>query len=257
MRALRSVLMAFSMFSRLPVPRTAWEPDNMTYMLAAFPLIGCAIGLLLWGWLWVCGALSIGTALSAAGMTLLPVAVTGGVHLDGFCDTMDALASHAEPQRARAILKDPHAGAFAVIGVCAYFLLYFALCTELAPQRRFLCCFLPVLSRAVSGFAGVCFPVADKGLLHDFSASADKRTSLGILIAWFVIGAAAMLCFDALAGAAAAIAAAACCAIVYRMSGRRFGGMSGDLAGYLLQTAELSMLACVVLFGKAGLVCCS
>ncbi len=257
MRALRSVLMAFGMFSRLPVPRTEWKADNMTYMLPAFPLVGCAVGLFLWVWLWLCNTLAIGDVLCAAGMTLLPVAITGGVHLDGFCDTVDALASRAEPQRAREILKDPHAGAFAVIGACAYFLLYFALCAELAPQRRVLCCFLPVVSRAVSGFAGVAFPVAESGLLHEFSASADKKTSVCLLCAWFVLGAATVAYFDVLAGLAAACAAIGCCAIVYRVSVRRFGGMRGDLAGYMLQTAELSMLACLVLFGKGGLLCCS
>ncbi|NLA05846.1 MAG: adenosylcobinamide-GDP ribazoletransferase, partial [Firmicutes bacterium] len=37
---------------------------------------------------------------------------------------------------------------------------------------------------------------------------------------------------------------------VQRMSQRQFGGMSGDLAGYLLQLGELSMLAALVIIGK-------
>ena len=62
--------------------------------------------------------LGCGLFLQAAGFTLLPVVVTGGIHLDGFGDTLDALASHAEPERKREILKDPRAGIFAVIGRC-------------------------------------------------------------------------------------------------------------------------------------------
>ena len=97
--ALRSVAMAFSMFSRLPMPRVEWRPENMHYMLAAYPLVGVAEGALLLLWAWACRALAFGTALFAAGMTLLPLALNGGVHLDGFADTLDAMASHAPPQR--------------------------------------------------------------------------------------------------------------------------------------------------------------
>ena len=81
--ALRSVVMAFSMFSRLPMPRVEWRPENMHYMLAAYPLVGVAEGALLLLWAWACRALAFGTALFAAGMTLLPLALNGGVHLDG------------------------------------------------------------------------------------------------------------------------------------------------------------------------------
>ena len=39
MKALRSIVTAFQMFSRLPTPRVKWEDDNMRYMLPAFPLV--------------------------------------------------------------------------------------------------------------------------------------------------------------------------------------------------------------------------
>ena len=69
-----------------------------------------------------------------------PAAVTGGIHLDGYCDTVDALASHGTPARRQEILKDPHIGAFGVIRLCGYFLLSFALWTTLAaPVGKELC----------------------------------------------------------------------------------------------------------------------
>ena len=117
MKIMRNITVAFSMFSQIPMPRVAWNDENMRYMLCAFPLIGVVIGLCLWAWTGVCILLGINTILFAAGMTLIPVAVTGGIHLDGFSDTVDALSSHAAPEKKREILKDPHAGAFAVIGV--------------------------------------------------------------------------------------------------------------------------------------------
>ena len=62
----------------------------------------------------------------AAGFALIPVWITGGIHLDGYADTCDALSSYGDREKKLEILKDPHCGAFAVIRLCSYFLAYFA-----------------------------------------------------------------------------------------------------------------------------------
>lgn len=43
-------------------------------------------------------------------MTLLPLIVSGGIHLDGLVDTADALYSRRETEKKLEILKDPHVG---------------------------------------------------------------------------------------------------------------------------------------------------
>ena len=128
---LRSVAAAFSMFSALPVPQVEWNETSMRWMLAAFPLVGLVTGGACWAWQLLCGALALPDILRGAGLCLLPVLVTGGVHLDGYADTCDALASHASPQRRQEILKDPRLGAFAAIRLCCYFLASLALWTAL------------------------------------------------------------------------------------------------------------------------------
>lgn len=37
--------------------------------------------------------------LFAAVMTMIPVAVTGGIHLDGFADTIDAVSSYKDREK--------------------------------------------------------------------------------------------------------------------------------------------------------------
>lgn len=246
--------MTFSMFSALPMPRVKWEKENMRFALAALPLVGVFIGLCLRGWLLISDALGFGDVLFGAGVTLLPLFISGGIHLDGFCDTADALASHAEPEKKRAILKDPHAGAFAVIGVCAYLLLYFALCTELArtPRALWLAALAPVASRACGGLASVLFPAAGQpGLLTAFRDAAG-RASAAILCAWLLASGAAMLALSPIAGGAMLFAMAACLAAVYSIAKKAFCGMSGDLAGYLIAISELAMLAALIFSGKAA-----
>ena len=249
MRILRSISMAFSIFSRIPMPKIVWRDENMRYMLCAFPLIGMVIGLCLLAWTWICSITGIGILLRAVGLTLIPVAVTGGFHLDGFMDTSDALASNAPPERKREILKDPHTGAFGVMGLCAYLLLYAALCSQLIIDRNAILSLILMhtLSRVVSGLTILIFPAnAAKGLLSTFRQASDKRAASVILSILFVLCAACLIYTDWMTGSAMLAAVLFCIVYLFFMSKKQLGGMSGDLAGYFLQTAEISMLAMIV-----------
>ncbi|MDR1421682.1 MAG: adenosylcobinamide-GDP ribazoletransferase [Coriobacteriales bacterium] len=257
---LRSLAMALTLFSRLPMPTLDWQRGNMRYALAALPLVGVFLALLLRGWLWLCTVADIGPLLLAAGLTLLPVALSGGIHLDGFCDTADALASRAEPERKRAILKDPHVGAFAVIAIAAYLLLYFALATELVSEHAsgsasmsrliWLLGCAAIISRALAALASLTFPSVKGGGLLDTLQGASGKLAVVIGILWLL----AALCVAAILSwqAALALAAVAVVVIVYVrvMALRQFGGMSGDLAGFLIQLMEITSLAALLIVGK-------
>ena len=118
---------AFSTFSVLPTPRIEWNEYSLKNVLAALPLVGVVIGGVLCLYHWLSTLLQLPAILSAAVITILPIALSGGIHMDGFADMTDALSSHAEPEKKRAILKDPHCGAFALIAVGCYLLLYLVL----------------------------------------------------------------------------------------------------------------------------------
>ncbi len=244
MTVLRSVAMAFSMFSILPAPPVAWRAENMRFMLAALPLVGAVIGGVLALWHGLCGALSVGTGLYAAGMALLPIILSGGIHMDGFCDTVDALSSHASPERKREILKDPHAGAFAVLAAGCYLLLAFACWTELprtweTVKAALLFC---VLSRALGALASVALPASGQtGLLSAFSGAADRRAA-AVLALWVLLCGAGLTVLSPIGGLVSLLLAGGWFLYVKKMSRREFGGMSGDLAGFLIAGSELALL---------------
>ena len=151
MTALQTIAVAFAMFSALPMPQFDWNEKNMRYALCAFPLVGVVCGVL---WC-VCGVLPLPAAARAAGFCLVPVWVTGGIHLDGYVDTCDALSSYGDTAKKLEILKDPHCGAFAVIRLCSYFAAYFALCGCVAftPRVGVLWTLALVGERALSGLS--------------------------------------------------------------------------------------------------------
>ena len=88
-----SFLIALSMYSRIPVPQAEWTEKNLRWALCFFPLVGAVIGALGYGVYCLCEFLALPQLLAGALLTALPVVVTGGIHLDGFCDTTDAISS--------------------------------------------------------------------------------------------------------------------------------------------------------------------
>lgn len=243
MWVLETVAVALGLYSALPVPQFEWNAKNMRYALSAFPLVGVVLGL---AWRVVC-ALPLPPMVRGAALCALPALVTGGIHLDGYADVSDALASHAAPERKQAILRDPHVGAFAVIRLCAYFIAYFALCCSVEPTAALAWSVGVgfVLSRALSGAMLTVLPVAaGSSMAKTFADAADKRRVRAILLT--VCGfclAGLYLCGGCAAALAALVVSAAVTWRYARTAKREFGGTSGDLAGWYLVKLEFWLLA--------------
>ena len=130
MTVLKSLASAFLMYSRIPMPQVEWKEENRRYALCFFPLICAVSGAVFLLWRYVCTLLGVGSFLCGAVSALIPLLVTGGIHLDGFCDVTDAKASCADRETKLKIMSDPHIGSFAVMKVCAYLILQTALLSE-------------------------------------------------------------------------------------------------------------------------------
>lgn len=248
----RSFAIAFSMYSRIPMPQVAWNRQSMRYALCFLPLIGIANGVLLWLLFYASQVWNLEKVLIASLAVILPIAVTGGIHLDGFCDTVDALSSHQPAEKKLEILKDPHIGAFALIGCSCYLIVQFGLWTQLNfnLQNVLILSLGFVLSRAMSGFAVVTFPCAKtSGLAAAFSDSAQKIIVRISMICYAVFASILMILTEPIVGSVAVFAAAAVDIWYWKMSRKEFGGITGDLAGWFLQMCELTMLLAVATFG--------
>ena len=178
-----SFKLAFSMYSRIPMPRADWSKEKMKYVMAFFPLVGVAVGggMLLWNMLvqWA----GIGELMSAVGRVLVPLLLTGGIHMDGFLDTIDARRSYQSFEKKLEILKDPHTGAFAIIYGGIYLLAMLGLYNEVSAENLWVVAIGFVLSRSLSGISVVAFKGAkNTGTAADFRLSAEKRKVFTFLI---------------------------------------------------------------------------
>lgn len=249
-----AIAAAFSTFSILPTPRIAWDRYSLKGVLCALPLVGVVIGGLGCLYFWLSNLLKLPALLSAVILTVLPIAISGGIHMDGFADTVDALASHADAEKKRAILKDPHAGAFAILGVGCYLLLYFGLLSALPLSWKTvgLLGLTHVLARALGSLAGAALkPYNKEGMLKIFHDASSKAT-VGILIAWIVLALAGAAALDPLSAGLMLLAGGLVFGIVAHTAKKQFSGMSGDLAGYCISLCSIAMLLALVLSERMG-----
>lgn len=239
-----ALLIALSTYSVIPMPQCDWSPKNTQYAICFFPAVGLFCGAALALWYLLCTALGVSALFFSLVAVCLPLLLTGGIHMDGFMDTVDALASHQSRERKLEILKDSCSGAFAVIYCGIYLLLSTALLHELyaGGQIRVL---LPmyIASRALSALCAVTMPNARKaGMLSSFLEHAKARQAAVSTVVVFLLAAAAMLLISpipALFGILAALLAMLC---YRRMAKKQFGGATGDTAGFFLQVCEASVL---------------
>lgn len=250
-RVWNSFLIAFAMFSKIPVPRADWDKENMKYMMCFFPGIGAVIGLLVYGYGKLCVIAEFGSLMRAAGFVLIPVIVTGGIHLDGFLDTVDALSSYQPKERKLEILKDSHAGAFAIIMGCAYFILSLGVWSEMPDKALPVMGIGYVVSRSLSGMALTAFPCANKkGSLSMFADAAQKRVLRIVLVLWLTCCAVFAAFLNWKLAVILEVTAAAVYGYYYRTAIKEFGGTTGDIAGFFVQVCELALACTIMLGGK-------
>ena len=245
------------------MPRSEWTDENKSYAMCFFPWIGMVIGLLSYGvfrfskWFGIHGGGNHSLFFTIF-LILIPVFVTGGIHLDGFLDTQDALNSWQTKERRLEILKDSHAGAFAIVSCAVYFLIYIGVYSCLSVRSMEVIAYSFVLSRTLSGLSVVTFPQArKKGMAADFSENASTKITRMVLVVYLIILSFMISLTGGVCGVGCVIAAGVVFGYYYRMVMKNFGGVTGDLCGYFLQVCELVMaLAAVVadIAVKSGLI---
>ena len=246
----KAMIIAFSMYSTIPMPQFTWQEKEMKYVFCFFPWVGAVIGALLVGWNRICEKAGIGQLAWVLVGTAIPLLVTGGFHVDGFMDTMDAFHSYQERERKLEILKDSHIGAFSVICLLLYYLLYLAGYSEIGQDSVYLLASIFFLSRILSGAAAVSMKGAKReGLLYLFSSRAQEWTVKVSLLLQFVLVAGFML-YQSVGKGGILLVGALFVFLYYRhRCYKELGGVTGDTAGYFLTLCEGVL---VVLLGIVG-----
>lgn len=206
-----------------------------------FPAIGLLIGAILvvvdrvtaWAFPMLLAALLTVTAWKL---------LTGGLHLDGLADCLDALGGHDAAHRLT-IMRDSRIGAFGAIGLILFLLMELAALAELAPAPRWRALLVaPVVARAMPALLARRFPSArSDGHGARFQADVRRRSVAVAFVGAFVLAVAVLGAAGIVAVAAAVLVGVA----VGRFMSARLGGVTGDVFGAAVELAELAVLLSV------------
>ncbi len=246
-KIIKSILIAFSMYSRIPVPQFKWEEEEYSHAISFLPLIGMVIGGLEIGLWIICCRFEVPVFVTSLLMCLVPVVITGGFHLDGYMDVCDALSSYSGRERSLEIMKDPHIGAFAVIGFARFSLLFilgayllaYAGAGDTGYMGIYLFALLFVFVRALCGVLSLVLPKAKSdGML---SREAGKTGSADFMFLTFLASVSGlfMIYINLMAGAFAFLALIIFCFYYAYLCNKKFGGVTGDTAGMFVARGEL------------------
>jgi adenosylcobinamide-GDP ribazoletransferase len=241
---MKRFLLALQFLTIIPVGKAGYpEPGELGRSMAFFPLVGALQGVILVAADYL--LLKVFPVSVASGLLLIILFLTnGGLHLDGFVDTVDGLIAGATPEERLRIMRDNQTGAIGVVCVVVLLLLKFLCIEALAPEARGIAVFMfPVAGRwamtpmaSWAGYArkeeglGKAFTGVDNITL--FTATAITALFLVLLFGlWglFPLGFLALLTY-----------------VITGFFNKRLGGVTGDVFGFHSEVAEVFFLILVV-----------
>ncbi len=206
---------------------------------AAFAWVGLLIGagLALLHWL-------TPATISPLVMVLYLVVISGALHLDGLCDSADALLSHRDREKKLAIMRDVHAGTMGVVAIVIVLGAKGVAFTHISTISVLV--LIPALSRFGMAVAMQCLPYArQEGLAKLFFAG--ERSGLiisGVILLALTFFALPIGLFIGILGAYLTFLA-----LILWWYRRMIGGVTGDMLGALCEVCEAVLLLAAVVLG--------
>ena len=105
-------------------------------------------------WAVLCEKFAVGNVCYALIGAAIPLMISGGFHVDGYMDTMDAFHSYQSREKKLEILKDSHIGAFAAIMLALYYMIDIAAISEIHTQKAVSALAAAVLAEVKRAIAG-------------------------------------------------------------------------------------------------------
>lgn len=243
MKPIKSFFACFSTYSRIPMPSVEFNTEDMEYVMVFFPFIGLVIGIIEYAIFYFCQYFGMPIFFRALIMSVIPLIITGGIHIDGYMDTMDAFSSYGDREKKLMIMKDPHIGAFAVIHLFVYEMIYLAFIYLLCDKSIIPFCLTFAFSRIMSGISTVTINGAKKeGMLHAITKNVQNKTVCIALIIEYIIVFFLLFRIDMLM----AVIITAICIVGYLLYRRKMikelDGITGDTSGFYLCLMEIILL---------------
>lgn len=246
---MRAFLIGLQFLTRIHiVKQTVWTEEDFGKSVRYFPLVGLVLGVcysvsalaLSWGLTAITGWY-IPPHVQAAILAVLPFLATGGIHCDGFMDTVDGIFSGRERDRMLEIMKDSRTGSFGVVAFGILLLLQYSLLLDMPRDNLpWALLVMPIAGRLMMTGAISLFPYArPDGMGKAFGKYATPKSFIYIVIYTLLLLAA----IDGWHSMAAIAAGAVFLWLFGRYVVKLLGGLTGDVYGAVCTLTEVLTLA--------------
>lgn len=242
---MRGFLIALQFLTVLPVRLKEKVSDRqLAESMAYFPLVGLLIGTAL-AFFYNVFNLFLPHPVNCAFILIISALITGGLHLDGFIDTFDALASRADRKRKLEIMREGRPGAIGTASAILLFIAKYSLLVSLPHGTiEISLVMMAALSRWSLVFSTALYPYAreGEGVARGFIKDMRRRE---LLIASAIALLAASLVFRTHIFILIPVICSAVLAFNYYLY-KILGGITGDTLGALNEIIEALTLAFMV-----------
>ena len=246
-----SFLAALQFLTIISIPwRREVQEVKLERCVVYFPVVGLIIGLVLSGLNWLFQFI-LPTEIANALLLVSLVILSGALHLDGFADTCDGLASHKTVEDRWRVMRDSRVGGFGIVGVVLLLLVKYVTLNSI-PETVMMpsLVLMPVVSRWAMVYAIFAYPYArSSGLGKVFKQGTNW---VGFTIATLITVAGAL----ALAQLVGLMILVLIWVITVGLAAyfkRKFAGLTGDNYGAINEVSEASVLILINLFIHIGL----
>lgn len=233
---MKSFILILSFFTRIPVGHLVdYTDERYRKAIKWFPYIGLIMGSIL---IIPRAFIPVERVAIANLLTLLfYLLISGGIHLDGFSDTLDGFLSNQPKERIFEIMKDSRVGAFGAIGLVFYMLSFYVSLSYVSLMTLLL---MPYIGKFCAsfytGFTQYARPTRGMG-----SILLEENSPLSSLI-HFVIMVGITYGLTGIRGSLAAGLTLLMVGLFYKWCLNKIGGMTGDTIGFLVECAQLLFL---------------
>jgi len=178
---MKALILNIAFFTRLPLAKFApYTDERYQKSIKWFPYVGLIIGLITALpniMIELTGVQNMPYVYIALLNIVIYLGVSGGIHLDGFSDTLDGLLSGRTGERLFEIMKDSRMGAFGTIGLCLYFLTLYTFLQDISLYAIIL---MPYIGKVCASFvAGLSkYPDGKEGMGRWFLEINTPLTSI-------------------------------------------------------------------------------
>jgi len=236
---MRKILIAISFFTRIPIKIKDVTSEEFYDSMILIPIVGLFIGLILYGASVLFSFIHF-IELQAILMMITYIWLTGGLHLDGFADTTDALFSARDREKMMEIMKDSRLGAFGAIGLILLILTYWIGFIIILPKYSIVLLIMPVFGR-VAAIMSTCFSTYAPG-----GGGLGKRFVEMTQLHHFVVYLLFLLVFATfvlgLSGFIAVVLGFIPGLFLMLNLQRKIGGMTGDTIGMTIEMNQVFFL---------------